>query len=230
HHAEGGIEDESNALNPETDTIRQELLNLIDGRGWWTLASQPAVNGVRSDDKTFGWGPPGEGFVFQKAFVEFFCSKQSFKEVLTPLFKKYDEDELTWFAVNAAGRFTSSAKLCSPSPSASPTSQRRGSQESSNAVTWGVFRGKEIITPTIIEEVSFKAWGEEAFRIWDEWRQIFPRGSPTEQFLDKMKNDVYLVCVIGQRFCAGTEDEQSEEAERKALWKILGGEAESNGV
>jgi methylenetetrahydrofolate reductase (NADPH) len=27
-----------------------------------------------------------------------------------------------------------------------------------NTVTWGVFPGKEIVQPTIIEEVSFCAW------------------------------------------------------------------------
>jgi methylenetetrahydrofolate reductase (NADPH) len=31
-------------------------------------------------------------------------------------------------------------------------------RESQNAVTWGVFPGKEIVQPTIIEHVSFDAW------------------------------------------------------------------------
>jgi methylenetetrahydrofolate reductase (NADPH) len=30
--------------------------------------------------------------------------------------------------------------------------------EGPNAVTWGVFPGKEIIQPTIVEAVSFMAW------------------------------------------------------------------------
>jgi methylenetetrahydrofolate reductase (NADPH) len=51
-------------LNPETETIRNELAGLIQ-KGWWTVASQPGVNGFRSDHEIFGWGPPS-GFVFQK--------------------------------------------------------------------------------------------------------------------------------------------------------------------
>ncbi len=51
-------------LNEESIAIREELLKL-NRKGWWTVASQPAVNGVRSDDKLFGWGPKN-GFVFQK--------------------------------------------------------------------------------------------------------------------------------------------------------------------
>ena len=57
-------------LLAESSTIKPHLLEL-NGKGWWTVASQPAVNGLRSCDATFGWGPPN-GFVFQKSFVEFF--------------------------------------------------------------------------------------------------------------------------------------------------------------
>ena len=32
-----------------------------------------------------------------------------------------------------------------------------------NAVTWGVFPGKEIIQPTIIEKASFEAWKVSGF-------------------------------------------------------------------
>ena len=30
--------------------------------------------------------------------------------------------------------------------------------EGPNAVTWGVFPGKEIVQPTIVEAISFMAW------------------------------------------------------------------------
>jgi methylenetetrahydrofolate reductase (NADPH) len=51
-------------LNPETSTISDKLSKL-NGKGWWTVASQPAVNGVKSSDEVFGWGPKN-GYVFQK--------------------------------------------------------------------------------------------------------------------------------------------------------------------
>lgn len=51
-------------LSPETETIRDELAGLIK-KGWWTVASQPAVNGVHSTHEIFGWGPQ-HGFVYQK--------------------------------------------------------------------------------------------------------------------------------------------------------------------
>ncbi|EFW16063.1 hypothetical protein D8B26_006209 [Coccidioides posadasii str. Silveira] len=229
--SEGGAAEETGGLSPETITIRPYLLSLIEKRGWWTLASQPAVSGVRSDHPIFGWGPPGEGFVFQKAFVEFFCSKDDYRSHLKPLLQRYGHDEFAWFATNAAGDFESSTSSSIPVPTGPvdavfddmdsfPSSNSGGV----NAVTWGVFRGKEIITPTIIEEVSFRAWGEEAFRIWDEWRRIFPRGSPTEKLLNRVKEDTWLVCVIGQRFGAGGDPGKDVMEEGKLLWKVLAGE------
>ena len=37
----------------------------INSLGFLTINSQPAVNGVPSNDKVFGWGP-SNGFVYQK--------------------------------------------------------------------------------------------------------------------------------------------------------------------
>ena len=228
--SEGGAEEDTGGLNPETEVIKPELLRLIDGRGWWTLASQPAVNGVRSDHPIFGWGPQGEGFVFQKPFVEFFCPNKDYKSILRPLFEKEGQtghEKLTWLATNAAGEFESSL----PSHSAEEYGLEEVDHHSSsvNAVTWGVFRGKEIVTPTIIEEVSFRAWGDEAYRIWDEWRGVYPRGSATERFLGQARNDSWLVCVVGQQFGAGTQPgSKDEEEEMKWMWKALAGNGSVN--
>ncbi|RAK80390.1 methylenetetrahydrofolate reductase (NAD(P)H) MET12 [Aspergillus fijiensis CBS 313.89] len=219
--SEGGAEEGSGTtLNAETEIIRPELLQLIDKRGWWTLASQPAINGVRSDDPIFGWGPPGEGFVFQKPFVEFFCPSADYHTILKPLLERHGHEKLAWFATNVRGDFESSL----PGSNAEDPDPIDINPANVNAVTWGVFRGKEIVTPTIIEEVSFRAWGDEAYRIWDEWRRIYPKNSATERFLDATKNDVWLVCVVGQEFGAGTEvGSKEEEEETKWMWRELAG-------
>ncbi|OJJ48509.1 hypothetical protein ASPZODRAFT_62217 [Penicilliopsis zonata CBS 506.65] len=223
--SEGGAEEGTGGLNAETAFIRDDLLKLIDGRGWWTLASQPAVNGVRSDNAMFGWGPPGEGFVFQKPFVEFFCPRKDFETILKPMFARCGADELAWFATNAAGHFessSSSASTATATTAARDNATAAADESTVNTVTWGVFRDKEIVTPTIIEEVSFRAWGEEAYRIWDEWRRVYPRGSATERFLAGLKDDVWLVCAIGQKYGAGTEAGSAEEQlETSWLWRSL---------
>lgn len=35
-----------------------------------------------------------------------------------------------------------------------------------NALTWGVFPGREIVQPTVVDPASFRTWKEEAFELW----------------------------------------------------------------
>jgi len=157
-------------------------------KGWWSVASQPAVNGKRSNDPVFGWGPKN-GFVFQKPFVELFLPASDW-EVLRP---KLDADEqVTYFAGNAAGDFVST------------------DEHSVNPVTWGTFTGKEIITPTIIEAVSFRSWVEEAFGIWAEWQRVYKPGSESSRLLERVRKDYWLVNVIHHGYL-----------EEHALWERL---------
>lgn len=193
-HLEGEIDAmpwSEEALQPETLTIKKELLGMIN-KGWWTIASQPALKGVRSSDPIFGWGPK-IGFVFQKPFVEFFLPSCDWKTLQSYLI---ENEQITFFAGNAAGDFVSS------------------DEDSVNPVTWGTFIGKEIITPTIIEAVSFKAWLEEAFGIWGEWQRMYKPGSESSKLLERIRKDYWLVNVIHHGF-----------VEEGALWNDLLGEA-----
>lgn len=190
-------------FNPETATIQPQLLALNE-RGWWTVASQPAVNGAKSDSPTFGWGPKS-GFVFQKAFVEFFLPREDWFKLRTKLWDSGVASAVTWYASNFGGEFESSDLSGGVG---------RDAQAATNAVTWGVFPGKEIVTPTIIEEVSFRAWAEEAFGIWDEWGQVYARPSSysdeSRRCLDQVKRDVWLVNVIHHDY-----------VDTQALWTLL---------
>ncbi|KAI9676390.1 MAG: hypothetical protein M1817_000547 [Caeruleum heppii] len=180
-------------LNDETATIRPQLM-AMNRKGWWTVASQPAVNGVRSDDRLFGWGPRG-GFVFQKAFVELFLPATDWKDLHRRL---EDDPEVSFYAGNAAGEFIASDK------------------DAVNAVTWGTFPGKEIITPTSISPLSFHAWLDEAFTIWSEWRHLYPARSPTAELLRNVREGYWLVNVIHHSF----------RERREGLWERMLGEGE----
>ncbi|KAH8664105.1 methylenetetrahydrofolate reductase-domain-containing protein [Xylariales sp. PMI_506] len=188
-------------FNAETGTISDQLL-MLNSKGWWTVASQPVVNGIRSDDPTFGWGPQ-HGFVFQKAFVEFFIPSAEWKSLLEKLQRPEVKDTVSFFAANVASDFVSSDLV-------GPAAGEEEFNPSTNAVTWGVFPGKEIVTPTIIEEVSFRAWSEEAFGIWGEWANVYDQGSPSSRFLEATRRDVWLVNII-----------HHEYVEKDALWELL---------
>lgn len=190
-------------LMPESTTIQSRLIAL-NNRGWWTVGSQPAVNGRRSSDPTFGWGPEN-GFVFQKAFVEFFLPSKDWAALRGKLVDTSLSDKICFYAANARGDFISSDLVQPP-----PAAMAEPPSPSTNAVTWGVFPGKEIITPTIIEEVSFRAWSEEAFGIWAEWARVYGKGSQSERFLEGIREDYWLVNIIHHDFVDG-----------EALWSLL---------
>ncbi|GAA5849861.1 hypothetical protein JCM3766R1_004020 [Sporobolomyces carnicolor] len=169
-------------LRPETASISSHLIEMNDTRHWWTVGSQPAVDGVRSSDAVYGFGPKG-GYVYQKAFVEFFLTEEQLDE----LKKRSEEDErgeaddgfVKWFAGNGKGDYK--------------TNMGKGDV---NAVTWGVFGGKEIVTTTLIEEMSFRAWAEEAFAIWKEWSFLYPAQSPSRKFIKEIAETRWLVSVV----------------------------------
>ncbi|CAA0839299.1 Methylenetetrahydrofolate reductase 2 [Striga hermonthica] len=124
---------ELDGLQPETKIINEQLAD-INLKGFLTINSQPAVNGLKSDSPSFGWGGPG-GYVYQKAYLEFFCSLES----LNTLVEKCTAFPfLTYMAVNRQGNLISNMKNLDV-----------------NAVTWGVFPAKEIIQPTVVDPASF---------------------------------------------------------------------------
>ncbi|KAF5025884.1 hypothetical protein F66182_2003 [Fusarium sp. NRRL 66182] len=192
-------------LLAESSTIKPHLLQL-NRKGWWTVASQPAVNGLRSSDDTFGWGPPS-GFVFQKSFVEFFIPANEWQTLKGKLTSPELRDSVCFYASNARGDYVSSDGSDHVNGTAASVA---GTNPSTNAVTWGVFPGKEIITPTIIEEVSFRAWCEEAFGIWGEWAKVYGRGSESEKLLSGIKDEYWLVNLIHHDF-----------VDKDALWQVL---------
>jgi methylenetetrahydrofolate reductase (NADPH) len=189
-------------LNPETRVIQSQLCALIERQGWWSIASQPAVDGVKSDDAIFGWGPKA-GFVFQKAFVEFFIPAAAWRRVLRPHLQRPDiAAEVSWYASS------------NPSPSgpgaAPPEFESSAPASAANSVTWGAFPGKEIVTPTIIEEISFRAWADEAFGIWAEWERCYAHGTASRRVLRELRDGLWLVNVIGHGY-----------REAELLWDVL---------
>lgn len=182
-HLDGSIEGTpfwDTPLSPESRLILPHLRRMTE-RGWWTVGSQPAADAVPSDDGVLGWGPP-HGYVFQKAFVEFFGSRGDL-EWLAKHAKTTGGGLVTYFAGNADGEWATNML-----------------DESGNAVTWGVFPGQEIAQSTIIERDSFLAWKEEAFRIWAEWSMFYPPGSAERELLERMRQERWLITIVHHDF------------------------------
>ncbi|KAI9365312.1 methylenetetrahydrofolate reductase-domain-containing protein [Pilaira anomala] len=173
-----GIPWSAQQLDAETDIIRQRLaaINLL---GYLTINSQPAVNGAKSSHPVYGWGPKN-GYVFQKAYLEFFVSPEKLNELIEKISR---DPQVTYYAVNKQGDLRTNTQSDEP-----------------NAVTWGVFPGKEIVQPTIVEAVAFLAWKDEAFELWSKWARIYDRESkPVDLILD-ITNNWYLINIVHNDF------------------------------
>ena len=160
-------------ITAESETIRPELIDL-NRRGLLTITSQPSVNGVKSNHPVHGWGPKG-GYVYQKAYVELLVDPHIIDDIITRVEK---EPSMTYYATKKENGLRTNA------PSDGP-----------NAVTWGVFPGKEIVQPTIVETISFLAWKDEAFRLGTDWAKCHATLSPSRQLIDVIMDTWYLINI-----------------------------------
>ncbi len=160
-------------FSPESNRIKEQLITL-NRRGLLTINSQPVVHGESSDSEDVGWGDSG-GFVYQKAYIEFFISEEEISLLLEVL---KDYPQLTYHAINDEGK-----------------SYKNSDQI--NGVTWGVFSGKEIVQPTIVDPRVFEIWKDEAFDIWlSIWGALHEEGSLSYRLLKEVHDTFYLVNIV----------------------------------
>ncbi|KAL0261985.1 methylenetetrahydrofolate reductase (NAD(P)H) met13 [Diplodia seriata] len=165
-------------ITSEADVLRDNLVSL-NKRGLLTINSQPAVNSAKSTHPVHGWGP-NNGYVYQKAYLEVLVSPELIAELITRIER---DPEMTYYAVNKAGDLKTNA------PSDGP-----------NAVTWGVFPGKEIIQPTIVETISFLAWKDEFYRLGEDWAKCYTSVSPSRYIIEDLMDTWYLVNIVHNDF------------------------------
>jgi len=169
-------------IQEETRRISEQLVTL-NRAGYLTINSQPPVDAARSDDPEVGWGGPG-GMVYQKAYLELFLSDDKLRAFLD---KVSGFPTLSFQAVNADGDSRTNLRSTAVS-----------------AVTWGIFPGKEIIQPTVVDVETFHVWKDEAFEIWrTEWASMYPEGSASRKLLEHVRESYWLLNLIENDYVNG---------------------------
>ncbi|XHG02362.1 hypothetical protein AWENTII_005718 [Aspergillus wentii] len=164
-------------ITQEADDIKTNLVAL-NSKGFLTINSQPAVNGARSSHAVYGWGPKN-GFVYQKAYLELLVPPYLIDELVARIEKNED---LTYHAVQKNGEL------------------KTNTEDSPNALTWGIFAGREIIQPTIVETISFLAWKDEAYRLGEDWAKCHDAASPSRKLIQGVMDNWYLVNIVNNDF------------------------------
>lgn len=159
-----------------------------------TLNSQPCVNGAKSTDEKYGWGPE-KGYVYQKAYFELFVDVSIIEQLCSHL-DKYPS--ITYQAVNKAGKKLQNIK-----------------DDDVNAVTWGVFHGREIIQPTVVDAEAFMIWKDEALNIFNNtWAVIYKDSKndkgedlagdePSCKFLETCVENLFVVNIVENDYVSG---------------------------
>lgn len=164
-------------LSSEANVIKDKLIEL-NNRGLLTINSQPAVNGAKSSHPVYGWGPKN-GFVYQKAYLELLVPPYLLDELVSRIEKNED---LTYHAVSKTGEL------------------RTNTRDSPNALTWGIFAGREVVQPTIVETISFLAWKDEAYRLGEDWAKCHEATTPSRKLIQGVVDDWYLVNIVNNDF------------------------------
>jgi methylenetetrahydrofolate reductase (NADPH) len=166
-------------LAPETDVIKDKIIQ-INERGFLTINSQPCINGAPSSDPVNGWGGTG-GYVYQKAYVEFFASPEDTKTLIN-VCQKFPS--VTYHAIASNGESYTNTS-------------------GTNAITWGVFPGKEIIQPTVCDSHSFTVWKDEAFALWKVWAHLYDADSSSAKIINNIHATYFLINLVDNDFVKG---------------------------
>jgi len=169
------------ALAPESNVI-SENLKKMNSFGFFTINSQPSVNGARSDDPVHGWGGP-RGYVYQKAYLEFFTSPEKLEKIKSLLSK---HNTIDYQAINAKG-------------------EHMGTLNGIAAVTWGVWPSSEIKQPTVVDHNVFcNIWKDEAFALWhSQWISLYEKDSASHKLLNRVADTYYLVTIVENNYISG---------------------------
>lgn len=164
-------------ISSEAKAIKPNLIEL-NNRGILTINSQPAVNGAKSSHPVYGWGPKN-GFVYQKAYLELLIPPYLLDELIARI---EGNEDLTYHAVSKNGEL------------------RTNTHDSPNALTWGIFAGREVVQPTIVETISFLAWKDEAYRLGEDWAKCHAATSPSRKLIQGLVDSWYLVNIVNNDF------------------------------
>lgn len=177
-------------MKKETELILEDLIQ-INKKGYYTINSQPAANGLPSNHPQQGWKTTKEennnnnGTIWKKAYLEFFCDSEKGENLLKKLKKNTKKKNLSYLACKRNGDV-----------------QTNLSEGEVITVGWGKFGDREY-QPSIVDKSSFMGWRPEAFALWDEWKLIYEKDSQDYKVIEDIQNDSYLFLVLDNDYQKG---------------------------
>eukprot|EP00762_Andalucia_godoyi_P007340 ANDGO_01551.mRNA.1 putative methylenetetrahydrofolate reductase len=168
-------------LSGETALIVDRLISL-NRKFCFTLSSQPAVNGASSRDAVFGWGAEG-GHVYQKAYVQLFCP-QTMASMLKSRFQASGQRFMYHFLYSK------------------DSVHETNTPDDKNALTWGVWPGREIVQSTWVDRRGVEAIAQTVFATIRNWADGFKKDDvrARQTVLSMLEDGWVLVHVVDEGY------------------------------
>jgi methylenetetrahydrofolate reductase (NADPH) len=200
-------------------------LERLTRRGLWTVGSQPAIDSALSTDETVGWGPPG-GYVFQKAFVEFFAEEADVERIEKAVaqagvwvhyFAANVEVSIPWIMILLSGAERSIGRV------SKQRTRRRQERGNLGCLSWAgdcelyyhrtrvvlILEGSmRCLASSVV--FSLGSFQDEAFSMWQDWASYYEPGSPERVLLEDIHAKRWLVSLVHHNY-----------REQDALWSFL---------
>ncbi|XP_034733772.1 methylenetetrahydrofolate reductase-like [Etheostoma cragini] len=191
-------------LAPETNLLKDEL-EKVNRRGVLTINSQPNINGKPSTDPIAGWGPAG-GYVFQKVGrLSVYCLfglRAATNDYFHCRFNLWIIFWMNGLVVRSlkCQRFGKKS-ISVPQICVQGRNLTNAPDMQPNAVTWGIFPGREIVQPTVVDPDSFMYWKDEAFALWiEQWAKLYEDESPSRMIIKYIHDNYFLVNLVDNDF------------------------------
>ena len=171
-------------------TLASKLTALV-GKGLLPINALPPINGSDSTDEVLGWGGL-DGRIYQKSYLEFFAPAEEAAKIIQSLQGRVKSapGKIDFIAVDAKGENAVTSEGLAPGKV--------------SAVSWGVFPGKEVVQPYVLDSASFRARAAEALALWTaEWGSLYEEGSSSLELLKSISSGYTFIGVLDHDYVAG---------------------------
>ena len=171
----------SEAVSGQARLVTSILASLASS-GVLTTNCQVAATNVPSEDPVIGWGPPG-GFISQKGYLEFLMPKSRLASLLACV----QSHPGVSYQVVSSDMMVDLTNL--------------EDRDQALAVTWAVFPGQELVTPTITQPRLFPSWSREVFTLLEAgWGGLYPEDSPARSVIKDVAANYLHVWLVDNDF------------------------------
>jgi methylenetetrahydrofolate reductase (NADPH) len=118
------------------------------------------------------------GYIYQKEYLEFFCSRDKLLSILKCINKMNQKKRYIYCATNVSNKIITNARKCDVT------------------ISWSVLNEHNILKINTISYDKFLKWKDNSYKILRDWMELYDIKSTSYEVLNNMHENYYLVYII----------------------------------